>query len=133
MFAHGSSDCHLGWQMIKRVNQGQSWKWQGERERGGVCAAPGGTRLRRRAGLAAARQRSHFSSRSRRAAGGDGVQNVTGEILLTLGGNFTPNPSACTSHAAPPSPKGDTFQLDQPALPQQSQGRMSFWLVDATV
>lgn len=30
MFAHRSSDCHLGWQIIKCVNQGQAWKWQGE-------------------------------------------------------------------------------------------------------
>lgn len=56
------------------------------------------------------------------------MQNVTAEILLTPGGSFTPNPSACTSHAAPPSPKGDMFQPDQAVLPQQSQGRTSFWL-----
>lgn len=66
MFAHGSSDCHLGWQMIKRVNQGQSWKWQGERVRRGVCAAPGGTRLRRRAGLAAARAEPLLQPQGRR-------------------------------------------------------------------
>ena len=114
MFAHRGSDCHLGWQIIKCVNQGQAWKWQGE-----VCAE------HQRKGFSFCRgegdRQQHKTRRASPAVRGSGsgrrwhTQNIILELLLAPGGKFyTKSPSAqLTRCSSPALCKGPMFQPDK--------------------
>lgn len=126
VFAHRSSGCHLGWQIIKCVNQGQGWKRQGEAHEARLAARHrrGNLVLRRGGWLAGAPDQSSFSSRK-----GQGQPEETACGMLPWNpslrqvGNFRPNPSASTSHLALPRRSARAARSSLVNLRCQSQSR----------